>query len=269
MKSLAVLCLVFVGSVFGGIAHGGRTNSIAEHDDANHLTVKSGRVVGGTTVPIESRPYTASVQHLGAHQCGGTIVNDHCILTAAQCTLNIPDAALSVRVGSSASQSGGQLFQVDYVDNHPSFNPTTFANDLSVIHVVGHLHFGGGIQAIAMPAQGAGTPAGVIAVVSGWGAISEGGAFSPVLQSANVPVVTNAACNQFYGGGITDGMICAGLAAGGAGPCTGDYGGPLTFGNQVVGIVSTGEGCGRPNLPGIYTRIAHFRQWIDEHTEDH
>lgn len=141
-------------------------------------------------------------------------MNDHCILTAAQCTVNIPDSALSVRVGSTASQTGGQLFQVDYIDNHPNFNPITFANDLSVIHVIGHLHFSGSIQAIAMPSQGQGTPAGVIATLSGWGSISEGGTFSPILKSTDVPVITNAACNQFYVGAITDGMICAGYIAG-------------------------------------------------------
>lgn len=141
-------------------------------------------------------------------------MNDHCILTAAQCTLNVPDAVLSVRVGSTTSQTGGQLFQVDYVDNHHNFNPVTFVNDLSVIHVVGHLHFSATIQPIGMPAQGAGIPAGAVATVTGWGSITEGGAFSPILQSANVPVITNAACNQFYAGRIAVGMLCAGFATG-------------------------------------------------------
>lgn len=154
------------------------------------------------------------MQYLAAHRCGGTIVNDHCILTAAQCTVNVPVSALSVRVGSAISQTGGQVFQVDYIDTHPNFNPITFANDLAVIHVVGHLHFGAGVQAIGMPAQGAGTPAGAMATVTGWGSISEGGAFSPVLRAADVPVVTNAACNQSHGGGVTDGNICAGFIAG-------------------------------------------------------
>ncbi len=62
-----------------------------------------------------------------------------------------------------------------------------------------------------MPAQDAGTPAGVIATVSGWGSISEGGSFSPILQTVDVSVITNAACNQLKGGGVIDGMICAGI----------------------------------------------------------
>ncbi|XP_037038445.1 trypsin-3-like isoform X2 [Bradysia coprophila] len=258
MKSLAVI-LVLVGNVFG----------IAHRESERLQSMNSGRVVGGGPVTIESRPFAASVQHQGVHRCGGTILNDDCILTAAQCTVNIPDAVLSVRVGSAASQSGGQLFQVDYVDNHPNFNPITNANDLAVIHVIGHIHFGAAIQPIAMPAQGAGTPAGAIAAVSGWGSISEGGAFSPTLQSANVPVITNGVCNQLFGGGIVDGMICAGFVEGGAGACNGDNGSPLTFGNQVIGIVSRVEGCGRPNAPTVYTRVAYYRHWIDEHSYHH
>lgn len=71
-----------------------------------------------------------------------------------------------------------------------------------------------GVAIIGMPVQGAGTAAGTLARVSGWGAISEGGPGSPILQAVSVPVVTNAACNAAYSGGITDGMICAGLTQG-------------------------------------------------------
>lgn len=66
-----------------------------------------------------------------------------------------------------------------------------------------------------------------------------------------------------YGGGITAGMLCAGLPEGGRDACQGDSGGPLTVANQVAGIVSWGIGCARPNLPGVYARVPFYRNWID------
>lgn len=48
-----------------------------------------------------------------------------------------------------------------------------------------------------------------------------------------------------------------------------DSGGPLmkkihgTDQIMIIGVVSTGRGCGRPNLPGIYTRLSDYIPWID------
>jgi len=179
----------------------------------------------------------------------------------------VPAESFGVRVGSTTSQTGGQLFQVDYIDNYPTFNPNNYHDDVAIIHVIGHLHFGPSIQPIAMPPAGAGVPAGAMATLTGWGSHGLGNfTFSPVLQYASFPVLTNGECSQLYEDPITNAMICAGFAQGGPGPCHGDYGGPLTFGNQVIGLFSWARGCGSPNIPAVYARVAYFRQWIDEHS---
>lgn len=53
--------------------------------------------------------------------------------------------------------------------------------------------------------------------------------------------------------------------------CSGDSGGPLQLYNNntgitntVVGIVSYGKGCGLPGVPGVYTRVSYFIDWIAE-----
>lgn len=71
-----------------------------------------------------------------------------------------------------------------------------------------------GVAIIGLPAQDAGVAAGTSARVSGWGATQEGGSGSITLQAVSVPVVTNAECNAAYGGGITNGMLCAGFPEG-------------------------------------------------------
>lgn len=82
------------------------------------------------------------------------------------------------------------------------------------------------------------------------------------LQSTNVPLITNKVCKIVYGNRITDDMVCAGIPAGGRDACQGDTGGPLAVNGVLVGVISWGNGCGRPNRPGVYARVSYFVKWI-------
>lgn len=46
----------------------------------------------------------------------------------------------------------------------------------------------------------------------------------------------------------------------------GDSGGPLIANNKLIGLVSWGRGCGKTKYPGVYTKIAALRAWIDANT---
>jgi secreted trypsin-like serine protease len=103
---------------------------------------------------------------------------------------------------------------------------------------------------------------------------------SLALQQADVPPLNPRACKRRMDATIAryqdkrqfEGMlisaethICAGV--GDADSCTGDSGGPLVFrpeeGPPVqIGIVSWGLGCARAEAPGIYARVAHYKDWI-------
>lgn len=53
--------------------------------------------------------------------------------------------------------------------------------------------------------------------------------------------------------------------------CQGDSGGPLVCKDAsgvsyVWGIVSWGEKCGEAGFPGVYTKVAHYFEWIRQHT---
>ncbi|WP_189167974.1 S1 family serine peptidase [Pilimelia anulata] len=98
----------------------------------------------------------------------------------------------------------------------------------------------------------------------GWGATSEGGRGSDVLMQVDVPLVPDAQC-----GPAARVEICAGdMEKGGIDSCQGDSGGPLLVGDVVVGLVSWGEGCARPNKPGHYARVSAFLNEIKKAITD-
>ncbi|MEV7679283.1 serine protease [Streptomyces sp. NPDC088341] len=104
--------------------------------------------------------------------------------------------------------------------------------------------------------------------VAGWGAATEGGGQQRYLLKASVPFVSDASCNSSYGGDIiASEEICAGYAQGGTDTCQGDSGGPMFRKDNAgafvqVGIVSWGNGCARPNYPGVYTEVSTFASAI-------
>jgi len=64
------------------------------------------------------------------------------------------------------------------------------------------------------------TFAGKKGIVTGWGAIKEGGPISHSLQEVEVPILTNTECRTMYPPHrITDNMLCAGYKEGGKDSC--------------------------------------------------
>ncbi len=107
--------------------------------------------------------------------------------------------------------------------------------------------------------------AGRPAVVTGWGATSEGGSGSDTLRFADLAIISDASCGSesAYGSDFfAETMVCAGIfPKGGSDTCQGDSGGPLVVpissgAYRLVGDTSFGDGCARPNKPGVYGRLA-------------
>jgi len=263
MKSLIVFAAI-VACVFGreiDLKKNGLANLLAEHGGV--VPMGPGRIVGGDLVPITQIPYIVSMQRLGSHRCGGAIVSANRVVSAAHCTVNIAGNGFSLRAGSAASQSGGQVIVTTNVINHPAYNANTLNNDICVMILASSFELSASVATIGRPAQGAGTPAGVMALVSGWGAVCEGCAGSAQVRAVSKPVVANAECNTAVGGGISAQKLCAGLDGGGVDACQGDSGGPLVALGELHGVVSWGIGCARPNLPGVYARTSSFTTWIN------
>src|SRR4029453_142014 len=98
------------------------------------------------------------------------------------------------------------------------------------------------------------------------GQAREGGAQQRYLLKATVPFVSDTTCNSrtmYNGAVIASDEICAGYTQGGGDTCQGPSGGPMFRRDSAnawiqVGIVSWGEGCARPNKPGVYSQVSFF-----------
>lgn len=218
-----------------------------------------GGIVGGITATDGNQDWM-----VWFNGCGGTLISDSWIMTAAHCTPSIGDTAYIGGYTQSGMFAGtsGESRTLDSVTCHPSYSGNDY--DYCLVHVSSPSTK----TPIAIDV-GTSDHAGENSVVLGWGTTSFGGSDSETLLEVTVPVVTNAVCNASYGG-ITDRMICAGLAAGGIDSCQGDSGGPLVNAarDALIGVVSFGNGCALPNFYGVYARVSDQSAWVCTTTSD-
>ncbi len=236
----------------------------------------NGRIVGGESAdfPWQVGLILPGYPTAQGQFCGGSIINESWILTAAHCVDSSAPGSFRVFMGSHDLANGGSLHEVVTIMLHPGWNSSTMENDIALVQLVAPVTFDGEQTAVAMGnASDEATLAapGTLLTVSGWGATSEGGNGSRTLRKVVVPVVDFGQCNSaaFYNGSIKTSMICAGV--GGQDSCQGDSGGPLVAlpdsrDPVQFGVVSWGYGCARPNKPGVYTRVAEYADWIDQNT---
>ncbi|XP_072946261.1 vitellin-degrading protease-like [Epargyreus clarus] len=223
------------------------------------------RIVGGEDIDITEAPYQVSIVTRGRHMCGGTIIANDLIVTAAHCVLGTSPYEYQVRVGSSSSQNGGELYPVGDLVWHPGFNYNKMDSDIAILWLKKPLKFNERVAPVAMYNQGEEIMDGEATMVTGWGNIREGGGYPSTLQMVLIPKVNTAVCERAYSTlyRITQNMLCAGIPEGGKDACQGDSGGPLVHNGRLAGVVSWGLGCARPNYPGVYAKISALRSWID------
>lgn len=243
---------------------------LAAPSEKHPQLVDEGRIIGGEDADILDYPYAVSLQVFTSHSCGGSILTNNKILTAAHCVDS--QISRSVRCGSSRFDSGGQFIAVASFVQHPQYSRQTLDFDVAVLTLASPLVFNEAVQPISLARIHSKPAVGTTITVVGWGSTREGGPVSAQLQMVTKPIVSNDDCAQAYqpwGFPVTDRMICAGVPEGGRDACQGDSGGPMVYKSGdssvvVAGTVSWGVGCARAGLPGVYGNVAYLWDWIND-----
>uniref|UniRef100_A0A182QQ34 Peptidase S1 domain-containing protein n=1 Tax=Anopheles farauti TaxID=69004 RepID=A0A182QQ34_9DIPT len=231
----------------------------------------SSRIVGGDAADVKEYPWIVMLLYRGSFYCAGSLINDRYILTAAHCVLSFTPSQLLAKL-YDVEHSEMVTRTIVKLQGHERFSLDTFNNDIALAKLQQPVDIGGSFIAICLPVSGR-SYTGHNGTVVGWGKLSNG-SLSQGLQKAVVPIMSNVQCRKsnYRASRITDNMLCAGYAEGGRDACQGDSGGPLNVGDsnlrELVGIVSWGEGCARPNYPGVYTRVSRYLSWIRTNTRD-
>ncbi len=239
------------------------------------------RIVGGEDAARGAWPWYAQLQLFGSFSCGGTLVDNKYIVTAAHCVFGSDsnDAAnWRVILGKNReSDSGNDEYVSDVTEIiiHESYNDVTIDNDIAVMVLASPPPEGSQfINSVCLDTAVSITfDSTSVCFIAGFGTTEEDGDVANVLQEAMVPLVDTGDCNSAYDGDITDNMICAGYLQGGVDACQGDSGGPLVCSRQdesanverwyLAGITSWGNGCARANFPGVYTNVARYGGWLE------
>jgi trypsin len=225
---------------------------------SEHIPAES-RIVGGNDADAGDYPFF--VQGNG---CGGSLVWDDVVLTAAHCRGAFDGTVLVGPYIEDETFGGAQYIGVEREVPHPSYDRNSEAYDFMLVKLVNPVT-NPNLTPIAVNSLRSNPANDDVLTVIGFGATSEGGYGSSRLQEVNVNYIDYETCNELYDGDIVDSvMLCAGVPGGGKDSCQGDSGGPI-FDSQgtQVGVVSWGYGCAQANFPGVYSRVSGAKGWID------
>ncbi|KAB7504845.1 Serine protease nudel, partial [Armadillidium nasatum] len=255
-------------------------SKIDDCSDKLVVYVESERIVGGDEAKDEDWRFLVRILKNSEHHCGGSILSDRWILSASHCFLKISGVLYEIEAGSRKTGAFGPRIQrrlVSHIVRHPSFDPYTMANDVALVRVLTPFHMTKWIRPSLLLKDGGGIPEDAVCFLAGWGYQSEEGDLAKMLQEVYVPILEDEVCVNEFLYIDPEKVICAGHEKGRKDSCQGDSGGPMmcnfcthpydpsecaeNFWIQVA-IVSFGRGCARPGIPGVYTNVKYFIDWI-------
>ncbi|KAF2896091.1 hypothetical protein ILUMI_10089 [Ignelater luminosus] len=278
---------------------------VLEDFDSPHLPDRSvcgvsppetDKIWGGQITELDEFPWTAALEYvrksdnaIAGVRCGGSLINNKWVVTAAHCILDIEFRIFKVRLGEWNVKTNPDCYDLDLTQpecadevqtfgiekevTHEFYTKRDSSNDIGLLKLNGVTSYTKYIRPICLPPPSL-PPAKLDSylTVVGWG-MTENGTTSDIKLKVDVPLVSNRICREKLPPSrpISRNHYCAGGELD-KDACRGDSGGPLmrSFKNNpgdleqwyLEGIVGSGIGCGRMGSPGIYIRVSHYTKWI-------
>ncbi|KAF7993880.1 hypothetical protein HCN44_011149 [Aphidius gifuensis] len=245
MKNLKLIFFLSISSVLGNLEN---------------------RIIKGIKAKEGELPSSVAIYMNGNLKCGGTIIDEIHIITAAHCCQQLSPKELTVLTGANDLSSWlPKSYGVSQIYIHEDYiNSGSFENDIAILSLSENIYFNSVTKAIKLPTQE--TPENTNLTLSGWGKTKDSNGKNDLptdLMKLETKIISNSLCKKWLLREINDSQICT-FISNGQGACTGDSGGGLVDGNTLVGVASWiagKKGCAT-GYPDVFTRVYSFVPWI-------
>ncbi|KAL7290310.1 hypothetical protein TKK_0016008 [Trichogramma kaykai] len=264
-------------------------------------------LIGGRKVQANEIPYHVSLQSNNTHICGGSIISDRHILTAAHCVVNEQDQLETGPIQIAAATNNLNIpngIRVDvlriYVpsiyNDSQNWKSTLPPGDIAVLKLnqILDVRNNGNLMKLRLPRPNKRrnkekfrtyVDEGVVISGFGWNNVQvktssnnmneyEVGSSNDTLNRAVAIVMSNERCQRYYEHNVSDDQVCAKIIEFSddtpQGVCRGDSGSPLVYnGDTVIGVLSgISLGCDENKEPAIYTRVSSYLTFIRNAMKD-
>nr|XP_006988637.1 granzyme B-like [Peromyscus maniculatus bairdii] len=223
-------------------------------------------IIGGHEVKPHSRPYMTFIKYVDAKgngkRCGGFLVRDNFVLTAAHCL----GSSMTVTLGAhniKAQEETQQIIPVEKAIPHPAYDHKNDSSDIMLLKLEIKVNMTKAVRPLKLPWHKVCVKPGDVCSVSGWGKMAPERNYADTLQEVELTVQMDQLCEFHYRRYYNKANeICVGDPKIKRASFQGDSGGPLLCNKVVAGIVSYGHKDG--SAPRVFTRVSSFLSWIKE-----
>ncbi|XP_059055186.1 trypsin delta-like [Achroia grisella] len=253
------------------------------------------RILNGLNATIEQFSYMVSIQRVSdisnpghGHTCGGVLITQRHVLTAASCTYRIDyannkqvihynESDFIVFAGSAFlnETSSDRIRSIENYTRHPEhlIEPSR-ANDLAIITLVSPFPERV-VKPLALPPSDYTPRDSTVCTIAGWGAQTNLSSIPSVqLQYINNYILNQNSCISLFNNfdqveKILPSMVCTNVSDNNTKGCKGDQGNALVCGGILTGISFLPNDCMSENSsrPELYTRVSNYTRWIQTVTD--